>query len=109
MSGKKIIAGLKEAAAHARGENVALRVTHVPVTRFVDLTDMLPELCRASLLAPELRLGQLIVVAARKGGWIDDDVFNCPDATMAAGLKIFIEEFTARRTKSKLPTTRKRK
>lgn len=35
---------------------------------------------------PELRVGQLIVNAARLGGWHSDDVFSCPDDTILFGL-----------------------
>lgn len=40
----------------------------------------------------ELRVGQIIVIAARKGGWELDDVFSCPDEVLKAGLAKWLKE-----------------
>ena len=41
---------------------------------------------------PLLRIGQLIVCAAKMGGWKDDDVFYCPDDVLFDGLKKMLGE-----------------
>ena len=41
---------------------------------------------------PELRIGQLLVNAAHKGGWNQDDIFYCPDDVIEKGIKLLIEE-----------------
>ena len=44
---------------------------------------------------PELRLQQIITIAAQKAGWKDNDLFYCPDATIKQGLDIWLCELTA--------------
>ena len=34
----------------------------------------------------DMRLGQLLMTAARLGGWSNDDIWNCEDEVVAAGL-----------------------
>lgn len=41
---------------------------------------------------PELRVGQIIVCAAHKGGWTKDDVFYCPDDVLRSGLSKWVNE-----------------
>ena len=41
---------------------------------------------------PELRIGQIIVSAARMGGWKSDDVFYCPDDSIKDGLSELLHE-----------------
>lgn len=35
---------------------------------------------------PQLRLGQLLSIAASRGGWESDDLFYVPDDTLSKGL-----------------------
>lgn len=35
---------------------------------------------------PELRVGQILVNAAHKAGWENDDIFYCPDEMLKKGL-----------------------
>lgn len=41
---------------------------------------------------PELRVGQIIVNAASKGGWSQNDIFYCPDNVLLNGLKLLCDE-----------------
>lgn len=34
----------------------------------------------------DMRMGQLLVNAARMGGWANDDIWNCEEEVFAAGL-----------------------
>ncbi len=34
----------------------------------------------------DMRMGQLLMTAARLGGWANDDIWNCEDEIFAAGL-----------------------
>lgn len=38
---------------------------------------------------PELRLGQVISLCAKLGGWMPDDIFYCPDDLIAEGARLF--------------------
>lgn len=44
----------------------------------------------------DMRMGQLLINAARHGGWTSDDIWNCEDEIFAAGflkmLQLDIEE-----------------
>ena len=44
----------------------------------------------------DMRMGQLLINAARHGGWANDDIWNCEDEIFAAGfikmLQMDIEE-----------------
>lgn len=42
--------------------------------------------------SPELRIGQTMVIAAKKGGWNQDDIFYCPDDILLKGLQILSDE-----------------
>lgn len=39
-----------------------------------------------------LRIGQIILNAARKGGWMTDDIFYCPDDILRLGLSKWLKE-----------------
>lgn len=41
---------------------------------------------------PQLRIGQIISNAARKGGWMTNDIFYCPDETLRLGLEKWLKE-----------------
>lgn len=41
---------------------------------------------------PELRIGQIMVNAAVKGGWTQGDIFYCSDEILLKGLKILWDE-----------------
>lgn len=41
---------------------------------------------------PDLRIGQIIVNAATKGGWTQGDIFYCPDEVLLKGLEILFNE-----------------
>ena len=41
---------------------------------------------------PQLRVGQIMENAAKLGGWLDSDLFYCPDATMINGLRLLCGE-----------------
>lgn len=41
---------------------------------------------------PELRIGQIISIAAHKGGWEEKDTFYCPDVVLKEGFKNWIAE-----------------
>lgn len=43
-------------------------------------------------LYPELRLQQIMTIAARKSGWLNEDLFYCPDETITRGLEIILSE-----------------
>ena len=36
---------------------------------------------------PQLRLCQILSIAASRGGWVLNDTFSCPDELIAIGLK----------------------
>ena len=44
-------------------------------------------------LHPELRFLQLMSIAAKEGGWTNDDIFYCPDDILIAGLKKLVDGF----------------
>lgn len=49
-------------------------------------------LLRAAIYAnPQLRIGQIMVIVARMGGWNLDDIFYTPDEMILKGLKAFVE------------------
>lgn len=39
-----------------------------------------------------LRIGQIILNAAHKGGWMTDDIFYCPDDILRLGLSKWLKE-----------------
>ena len=41
---------------------------------------------------PELRLCQLLSIAAYKAGWANEDLFYCPDSTILKGLELLAEQ-----------------
>ena len=41
---------------------------------------------------PELRFLQLMYIAAKNGGWKNDDIFYCPDDVLIAGLKKIVDD-----------------
>lgn len=41
---------------------------------------------------PELRLCQLLYIAANKAGWSNDDLFYCPDDKLSDGLVKMLHE-----------------
>ncbi len=45
---------------------------------------------------PELRVGQIMIAAARSGGWNNDDIFYCPDDVLLKGLEILSGEVAQR-------------
>lgn len=40
---------------------------------------------------PELRFNQIMSIAAKKAGWIGDDLFYCPDNTIEKGLDMLLD------------------
>lgn len=42
--------------------------------------------------SPKLRICQIMVIAAKKGGWNQDDIFYCPDDILLKGLQILSDE-----------------
>lgn len=42
-------------------------------------------------LYPELRICQILSIAAHHGGWSDNDLFYCPDEVIEKGLNHMIE------------------
>lgn len=53
------------------------------VKREVDM--MSAEISDIKELCPELRIGQIMVSAAKLGGWKPDDIFYCPDEVLHLG------------------------
>lgn len=49
-------------------------------------------LARVRKLHPELRLCQILSIAAYKAGWTDNDLFYCPDSTILKGLELLAEQ-----------------
>ena len=47
---------------------------------------LIKQIQRAHAMNPQLRLGQLLTIAASKGGWELDDLFYVPDDTLIKGL-----------------------
>lgn len=45
-----------------------------------------------SNIHPELRIGQIMVNAAMKGGWQQSDTFYCPDDVLLKGLQMICGE-----------------
>lgn len=43
---------------------------------------------------PMLRIGQLLSLAAKRGGWEQDDLFYCPDEKIIKGLESMVSSFT---------------
>lgn len=41
---------------------------------------------------PELRIGQILVTAAHKAGWKNDDIFYCDNTCLKDGLEIYLKE-----------------
>lgn len=41
---------------------------------------------------PELRIGQIMIISAKKGGWTTDDIFYCPNEIILKGLKNMLIE-----------------
>lgn len=41
---------------------------------------------------PELRIGQIMMNAATKGGWNQHDIFYCPDEITLKGLQMIYDE-----------------
>lgn len=41
---------------------------------------------------PELRLCQVLSIAAHKAGWASEDLFYCPDSTILKGLELLAEQ-----------------
>lgn len=41
---------------------------------------------------PELRISQIMVNAAIKGGWNQNDIFYCPDDILLKGLQMIWDE-----------------
>jgi hypothetical protein len=57
----------------------------------MDYRELYRKLAYAIRLYPELRIGQLLVNAAHKGGWEQDDIFYCDNKTLMDGLQIMID------------------
>lgn len=41
---------------------------------------------------PMLRFQQMMSIAAQKAGWKENDLFYCPDDTIASGLKFMLND-----------------
>lgn len=57
----------------------------------MDYRELYQKLAYAIRLYPELRIGQLLVAAAHKSGWEQDDIFYCDNQTIINGLQKLIE------------------
>lgn len=60
------------------------------------LTDKLHKVMQ---MHPELRVGQIILIAARRAGWRNNDIFYCPDEDIERGLDIILGEFQKNKIK----------
>lgn len=59
------------------------------VDEAMNLRNALAKFCKQH---PELRLCQVLSIAAHKVGWANDDLFYCPDSTILKGLELLAEQ-----------------
>ena len=45
-------------------------------------------------LRPELRINQIMTIAANKAGWTENDLFYCSDELVEIGLGKFIDQIS---------------
>lgn len=55
----------------------------------IEAPHILCALCEIHQKRPELRVSQIMSIAAHMGGWENNDLFYCPDAVILKGLEIF--------------------
>lgn len=55
----------------------------------IEAPHILRTLCEIHQKRQELRVCQIMSIAAHMGGWENDDLFYCPDAVILKGLEIF--------------------
>ena len=48
-------------------------------------------LCEVRSKHPELRICQILSIAAHKAGYTNHDLFYCPDSTVCEGLGLILE------------------
>lgn len=59
------------------------------VDEAANLRSALAKFCKQH---PELRLCQVLSIAAHKAGWANEDLFYCPDSTILKGLELLAEQ-----------------
>lgn len=59
------------------------------VDESMNLRSALAKFCKQH---PELRLCQVLSIAAHKAGWTNEDLFYCPDSTILKGLELLAEQ-----------------
>lgn len=55
----------------------------------IEVPHILCALCEIHQKRPELRVCQIMSIAAQMGGWGNDDLFYCPNEVILKGLEIF--------------------
>lgn len=53
--------------------------------------EIIQDLRTVSEQYPELRIGQILSLAAHRAGWMNEDLFYCPDDTLLEGLEAMKE------------------
>lgn len=51
---------------------------------------------------PELRVGQIMSIAAQKGGWNNNDIFYCSNDILKAGFRKWLSELFKNNTEKHL-------
>ena len=50
-------------------------------------------IAQVSAIYPELRLGQLLTIAAKNANWQQSDIFYCPDDRLERGLTVMVNNY----------------
>lgn len=58
----------------------------------MDFEECIRLLLNVHFIHPELRMCQVLSIAAHKAGWTNDDLFYCPDSTILKGLELLAEQ-----------------
>lgn len=58
----------------------------------IEVPHIVSSLCEVHQRNPELRVCQIMSIAAHMAGWENDDLFYCPDSTILKGLEIFLKK-----------------
>lgn len=53
---------------------------------------IISNLCEIHKIHPELRVCQILSIAAQMTGWKNDDLFYCPDDVILKGLEDFLQK-----------------
>lgn len=61
---------------------------------------ILDQIKEVSKIVPELRLGQLLICAANKSGWVGDDIFNIENFQLSKGLLLLKDEIMLQKSKT---------